>query len=163
LRSSKLVPKIKEFFQAREKEVVRNIMLYNKFRHVRYVVVLFSLLVLLIITSVSSASVTPQLSSGWYHTIALKSDGTVWTWGENESGQLGNGTTTSSNIPVQVYEISNITAIESGYLYNIVLKSDGTMWGWGSNTAGQLGTATFTSSNTPIEINGLSDGVGEKQ
>jgi alpha-tubulin suppressor-like RCC1 family protein len=59
--------------------------------------------------------------------MALKSDGTVWTWGHNGWGQLGNNTTTNSRVPVQVSNLSGITAISSGGVFSMALKNDGTV------------------------------------
>ncbi|HEY0109696.1 MAG TPA: Ig-like domain-containing protein, partial [Fibrella sp.] len=79
--------------------------------------------------------------------MALKSDGTVWAWGRNTAGELGNGSTGGfSAIPAQVLDssgvaLSGITAISAGGSHNLALKSDGTVWAWGRNTEGQLGKA----------------------
>lgn len=68
---------------------------------------------------------------GYYHTVALKSDGTVWAWGDNGYGQLGDGTSTWKFTPVQVSGLSDVTAIAAGAYYTLALKSDGTVWIWG--------------------------------
>jgi hypothetical protein len=84
--------------------------------------------------------------------LAIRSDGTVWAWGSNSHGQLGNGTFRDSDYPVQVLEEDSegtralggvIAVAASGYYGRVALalKSDGTVWAWGSNTAGQLGIA----------------------
>jgi hypothetical protein len=88
------------------------------------------------------------------HSFALKNDGTVWAWGNNVNGQLGNGTNTGSNIPVQVSGLTGIIAIACGHNwdYSLALKNDGTVWAWGANTAGQLGNGTTTSSNVPVQV-----------
>ncbi|KXK30926.1 MAG: hypothetical protein UZ01_01047 [Candidatus Brocadia sinica] len=62
----------------------------------------------------SPGLVNPQISAGWYHTVALKSDGTVWTWGCNDHGQLGDGTNTNRNIPVSVKKLRDVTSILCG-------------------------------------------------
>jgi alpha-tubulin suppressor-like RCC1 family protein len=72
-------------------------------------------------------------AAGEYHSLALKSDGTIWAWGENYDGQLGNGTTISSDIPVRVKELNGIVAVAAGDFHSIALKSDGTVWAWGEN------------------------------
>ena len=95
------------------------------------------------------------IAGGRSHTLALNSDGTVWTWGYNGFGQLGNGTTTNSSIPVQVSGLTEVSAIASGGDHTIALKSDGTVWTWGANFNGQLGDGTTTSSTTPVQVNGL--------
>ncbi len=94
------------------------------------------------------------ITNGSYHALALKSDGTVWAWGNNMSGQLGDGTTTSLSIPTQV-AISNVVAIAAGQNHSYALKNDGTVWAWGDNSFGQLGTGTST--YTPLQVNGLSN------
>ncbi len=94
--------------------------------------------------------------------ITMKPDGTVWTWGLNAKGQLGNGTTTNSSSPVQVVGaggtgyLSDIVAAMGGEQHNIALKSDGTVWAWGNNTHQQLGDGTTTDSSTPVQVSGLS-------
>jgi len=91
-----------------------------------------------------------------HHSLALKSDGTVWAWGANSAGQLGNGSFTGSNTPVQTSGISGVTAIAGGVSHSLALKSDGTVWAWGYNGGGELGNGTYTDSNTPVEVSGLS-------
>lgn len=91
------------------------------------------------------------------HSLALKNNGTVWAWGNNVNGQLGNGTNTTSNIPVQVSGLSGIIAIACGHNWDLslALKNDGTVWTWGDNTVGQLGNGTTTDSNIPVQVSGL--------
>ncbi|MGA2220008.1 MAG: InlB B-repeat-containing protein, partial [Terracidiphilus sp.] len=93
--------------------------------------------------------------------ITLKPDGTVWTWGLNAKGQLGNGTTTDSSLPVQVLGpggtgfLNGIVAVMGGEQHNIALKSDGTVWAWGLNGEQQLGDGTTANSSTPVQVSGL--------
>ena len=88
--------------------------------------------------------------------FALKSDGTVWSWGLNMRGELGNGTYRASENPTQVKELSDVVAIESHSTNLFALKSDGTVWAVGDNTFKQLGTAvTRGFHNVPVQINGL--------
>jgi alpha-tubulin suppressor-like RCC1 family protein len=95
------------------------------------------------------------LSGGAEHTVALGSDGTVWTWGYNSSGQLGNGTTTQSNSPVHLTSLSGVTAVQAGYTHTLALSS-GTLWSWGTNAAGELGNGTDNQSDSPVQVSGLS-------
>jgi alpha-tubulin suppressor-like RCC1 family protein len=95
------------------------------------------------------------VAAGGSHSVALRQDGTVWTWGFNGSGQLGNGTKSSSNIPVQVSGLKDIIAIAAGYGHVAALKKDGTVWAWGSNSSGQLGADKTNSFSTPIRTSGL--------
>ncbi len=91
-----------------------------------------------------------------YNGIALASDGTVYTWGDNTYGQLGNGTNTSSNIPVAVkttgtpMEGKTIVQISGSNSSSLALASDDTVYGWGNNQHGQLGNGTTTSSLVPV-------------
>lgn len=103
------------------------------------------------------ALVAPQVSGGGYHSIALKSDGTVWTWGSNQYGQLGNGTTEDSIVPTKVNELEDVLAIVGGSFHNLALRSDGTVWAWGYNTHGQLGNGTTTSSTVPVKVSDLNN------
>ena len=96
-----------------------------------------------------------QVSAGNYFTCALKSDTTVWCWGINTSGQLGDGTTTLRNRPVQVNGLSGIVSVESSNDYACALKSDNTMWCWGNNGFGQLGNGTTTNSSAPVQVSSL--------
>ena len=99
------------------------------------------------------------LAAGEYHTVACKSDGTLWSWGRNTYGQLGNGTKTDSNIPIQeITGATNWSAISAGHYYTIARKSDGTLWSWGDNRDGQLGNGTRIDRNTPTqEITGATN------
>ena len=72
-----------------------------------------------------------QIAGGGSHSLALKSDGTVWAWGQNERGQLGDGTTSNRSTPVQVSNLTGVIAIAAGDSQSLALKSDGTVWAWG--------------------------------
>lgn len=97
------------------------------------------------------------IAAGGFHTVALKSDGTVWTWGANSFGQLGNGNTTNTSTPTQVPGLSGVTAIAAGYGNTVALKNNGTVWIWGDNSDGQLGNGTKQAfSSAPLQVSGLS-------
>ncbi|HCM16904.1 MAG TPA: hypothetical protein DHW84_01520, partial [Firmicutes bacterium] len=83
--------------------------------------------------------VEPKIAGGWGSTLMLKGDGSVWTWGYNSYGQLGNGTTTGSNLPGRALGLSNTMTVDAGRFHNMALKDDGTVWVWGYNLFGQLG------------------------
>jgi len=99
-----------------------------------------------------------SVATGGESAYALKSDGTVWSWGRNHRGQLGNNSTTTSNIPVQVLGpdgisyLNNIRAITAGSYSAYALKSDGTVWAWGSNANGELGDNTTAQRNIPVQV-----------
>ena len=108
-------------------------------------------------TGMQSFSCTPTISGGGYHSLALKKDGTVWAWGHNEYGQLGDGTQTLGRLtPVQVSGLSGVIAIAAGEYHSLALKSDGTVWAWGGNYEGQLGDGTTNNKLTPVQVSGLS-------
>jgi alpha-tubulin suppressor-like RCC1 family protein len=102
-----------------------------------------------------SGIVSSRLSTAT-HTVYIKSDGTVWTWGKNSNGQLGNGTTTDSNTPAQVSGLSGMIAIAAGNNFTVALKNDGTVWAWGSNSNGQLANGTPGNSLSPVPVSGIS-------
>lgn len=106
-----------------------------------------------------SAAFTPAIaiSSSSTFSLALRSDGTVWSWGENSEGQLGDGTNVSENIPVEVMGLKNVKAISTGDQHSLALKEDGTVWAWGDNERGALGNGTTLSQSTPTQVKGLSD------
>jgi len=84
--------------------------------------------------------------------MALRSDGTLWGWGKNNFGQLGDGTTTDRSTPTQeATGATNWTAITVGGYHSMALKSDGTLWGLGRNSHGQLGDGTTTDRSTPTQ------------
>ncbi|MEK0312419.1 RCC1 domain-containing protein [Cohnella sp. 56] len=96
------------------------------------------------------------ISAGNYHNLALKENGTVWAWGDNGQGRLGDGTATKRIVPVQVQELSGVKAIAAGGFHSVALKEDGTVWAWGHNNYGQVGDGTTTQRNKPVPIGGLS-------
>ncbi len=106
-------------------------------------------------TGMTPITEVTAIAAGMHYTVALKSDGTVWAWGWNDVGQLGNGTTTASNIPIQVIGLTEITAIAAGESHALALKSDGTVWAWGWNASGQLGDGTTISRNTAVKLSEL--------
>ncbi len=89
------------------------------------------------------------------HSLAVKSDGTVWAWGSNSNGQLGDGTTTGRSTPVQVSGLSGVSGVAASYRHSLALKSDGTVRGWGFNQNYQLGDSTTTDRSTPVQVSGL--------
>ena len=99
----------------------------------------------------------PMIAAGYGYSLALKNDGTVWAWGDNEAGQLGDGTTTQRNAAVQVSGLAGVSAIAAGYMHSLALKSDGTVWAWGLNNHGQLGDGTQTDRYIPVQVPGLTD------
>jgi alpha-tubulin suppressor-like RCC1 family protein len=93
---------------------------------------------------------------GW---MVLGTDGSVWTWGANQSGQLGDGTTTAHYLPLPVLGLPRISSIAAGDQFGTALATDGTVWSWGNNTQGQLGQGTVaspTQSSSPAQVPNVS-------
>jgi alpha-tubulin suppressor-like RCC1 family protein len=98
------------------------------------------------------------VAAGYYTGYALRGDGTVWAWGYNDNGALGNGTLADSRVPVRVTGLTGVVAIASGMGTGYALRADGTVWAWGDNSQGELGngsTAAFLTS--PVQVTGLTD------
>lgn len=108
------------------------------------------------VQTISAGSVWRQVACGFGHTAAIKTDGTLWSWGFNNNGQLGDNTTTNKSSPVQtVSGGTNWKQVACGSVFTAAVKSDGTLWTWGINGNGQLGTgATGTSISSPIQVGG---------
>ena len=96
-----------------------------------------------------------DISAGTDHSIALKDDGTVWIWGANDDGQLGNGTTVDKITPIKVPNLTNVVEISAGWSYTHIVKSDGSVWAWGRGTSGELGIGATIQSLIPIQVVGV--------
>jgi alpha-tubulin suppressor-like RCC1 family protein len=90
------------------------------------------------------------IAAGNSHALALKSDGTIWAWGSNSFGQLGDGTTINRITAVQASGLTAGALTAAGYFHSLVRKTDGTIWAWGSNLRGQLGDGTTTDRLIPV-------------
>ena len=93
------------------------------------------------------------------HALAVKRDGSVWSWGSNGYGQLGDGTTFNRSTPVRVVGLTDVTAVSAGSFHSLALDLSGAVWSWGYNFVGQLGDGTDTNSLTPVRVSGLSNVV----
>jgi len=113
------------------------------------------------ITTFAGGSNWKQVASG-QHMAAIKTDGTLWTWGRNNAGQLGDNTTIHRSTPVTTFAGgTNWKQVATGNTYTAAIKTDGTLWTWGSSGFGQLGTNTTVSRSTPVTT--LSGGANWKQ
>lgn len=101
---------------------------------------------------VGAATDWASVSAGDFHTLAVKADGSLWSWGYNWYGQLGNGATLSSLIPVRVGAATDWSMVAAGGGYTVALKKNGSVWAWGYNGYGQLGDTTFMNSSTPQPV-----------
>jgi alpha-tubulin suppressor-like RCC1 family protein len=108
-------------------------------------------------TGALAGKVVVAIAAGSAHTLALCSDGTVVAWGNNGEGELGNGSTTQSNVPVAVNTSGvlagrTVTAVAAGNYHSLVACADGTVHAWGSNSSGQLGNGSNTESLVPVAV-----------
>lgn len=98
-----------------------------------------------------------QVSAGRSHTSAVKTDGTLWSWGDNQVGALGDGTIIAKNSPVQIGLLTDWRQVSVGDLFAMATKSDGTLWGWGFGSGGRLGNGATGNISSPVQIGTLTD------
>lgn len=110
------------------------------------------LLIAILFTSISNSQCHRLVDAGNYFVLALKTDNTLWGWGANYNGELGDGTYQIRPTISQIGNASDWLTIATGGEHTIAIKTDGTLWSWGSNNAGQLGDGTTVKKNTPIQI-----------
>jgi alpha-tubulin suppressor-like RCC1 family protein len=109
---------------------------------------------------VGSSLVWQQVSVAWNGGVigAIKNDGTLWMWGDNTDGQVGNGSTGNKySSPIQVGALTNWKYVSCGSNHTVALKTDNTIWAWGGNVNGQLGNGNTTSYSSPIQVGSLSN------
>jgi alpha-tubulin suppressor-like RCC1 family protein len=92
------------------------------------------------------------VSAGSNHTMALKSDGTLWAWGYHEYGKLGDGTLLNRTTPVQISTDNDWVSVDAGYNHTLAVKSDGSVWSWGWNAYGQAGDGTVVDKYAPVMV-----------
>ena len=102
-------------------------------------------------TIVGTAKTVPLLAGGASHSAAVKNDGSLLTWGLNESGQLGNGATAGLRSWPQTLG-TGFTGMALGGSHSVAIKGDGGLWAWGGNASGQLGDGTTSTRNSPTQI-----------
>jgi alpha-tubulin suppressor-like RCC1 family protein len=111
-----------------------------------------------------SGKTVVAIAAGGSHSLALCSDGTLAAWGDDSSGQLGNGSSPGNDIPILVdrsgvLATKSVVAIAAGYLHSLALCSDGTLAAWGGNTVGQLGIGTTGAGSTSPVLTSMSGGL----
>jgi alpha-tubulin suppressor-like RCC1 family protein len=102
-------------------------------------------------TSKLGTDVWKAASAGANHTVAIRTNGTLYAWGLNSSGQLGLGDTTIRSSPVQI-GTSSWTAVSAGDAHTVAIRSDGGLFVWGNNGTGRLGDGTATSRSSPVQV-----------
>ena len=93
-----------------------------------------------------------SVSCGYNHSMVIKTNGTLWAFGENNFGQLGIGSKLTQSWPVQVGSLNTWASVSCGHYHTLAIKTDGTLWAWGSNDSGQLGDATTIDKSSPVQV-----------
>lgn len=108
--------------------------------------------------SLTSWSAVTNFSGNSYHALALRTNGSLWAWGDNYYGQLGTGNQTNRSSPTQVGSLTSWRAISTGEQHSVALKTDGTLWAWGYNGYGQLGVMPswlLVNRSSPAQVDSL--------
>jgi len=113
-------------------------------------------------TQVGALTTWLAVSGGSYHAVAVKTDGTLWSWGYNVYGQLGDGATSTVSSPIQVGALTTWLKVCCGAYNTFAIKTDGTLWAWGANSggpncAGALGQNDVIDYSSPVQIGALTD------
>jgi alpha-tubulin suppressor-like RCC1 family protein len=107
----------------------------------------------------AAGAVTPMVSMGDTHGLALRADGTVLAWGSDTYGQLGVGRPLISTVPVKVPGLSSVISIAGGNGHTLAVRQDGTVWAWGQNDFGQLGDGTTVDRSSPVQVPGITNAL----
>ena len=116
------------------------------------------------VTTIAGGTNWKQVACGNYHTLAIKTDGTLWSWGYDNSGQLGDNSTLGRNSPSTTFAGgTNWKQVACGNNYTAAIKTDGTLWTWGQNPYGQLGINIAAGSNRLTPVTTFAGGTNWKQ
>lgn len=118
-------------------------------------IILASAITVLMIPAVSTPALAADsefttISAGTYHAMAIKTDGSLWVWGWNWAGEIGDGTPNDATEPVKIME--NVVAVSAGWHYSMAICEDGSLWAWGYNEHGELGDGTRQNRYEPVKI-----------
>jgi alpha-tubulin suppressor-like RCC1 family protein len=116
--------------------------------------IFFNNVLLFLISIHASAQCWQSISSSTlsFHNVGIQTDGTLWTWGNNADGQLGDGTTTNRTLPTQVGTDTDWVYVVAGNNATYAIKQNGTLWAWGGNDKGQLSDGTTTPRLLPAQV-----------
>ena len=104
---------------------------------------------------VGSLATWSRVSAGGSHTLAVKTDGTLWSWGNADEGRLGHNNIIKRSSPVQVGALTNWSDVEATLNHSVALKTDGTLWTWGSGSNGRLGDNAVVNRSSPVQVGAL--------
>ena len=111
-------------------------------------------------TQVGSATDWSNAAGGRYFTTAVKTNGTLWAFGVNDTGQLGTGDLTSRQVPTQIGSATNWSETTAGNATSLGIRTDGTLWGWGDNFFGELGVGNNVNRLVPTQVGAATDNLG---
>ncbi len=100
--------------------------------------------------------VAAQITAGANHSVVRRADGSVWAFGQNSYGQIGDGTSTQRKRPTRV--VGGVASIGTGRLHTLVVKTNGTIWAWGANSFGQLGDGSTQDRHAPVRVGSVTNG-----
>ncbi len=100
-----------------------------------------------------------NISAGGAHTVAVRAEGSLWSWGHNNHGQLGLNSTTDYNYPVPIDADTTWVGVAAGDEHTLAIKANGSLWAWGYNTTGQLGNGNTTEQHSPVQVGADSNWV----
>ena len=109
------------------------------------------------VQTVSGGTNWKSISNGWFHTAAIKTDGSLWLWGYGGTGALGDNTRINRSSPVQTISRGTNWKSVSAYMNTIGIKTDGTLWTWGRNVFGELGSGTTAYRSSPAQVGSLTN------
>ena len=104
---------------------------------------------------VGSHTVWSSISCGFNNALAIKTAGTLWSWGYNSNGQLGQNDIVHRSSPVQVGALTTWSLVDAGFYHSLAIKTDGTLWSWGRNSDGQLGLNDIVHRSSPVQVGAL--------
>lgn len=107
------------------------------------------------VTTSGGGTTWRQVACGYYHSAAVKTDGTLWCWGRGGEGQVGDNTVSSRSSPVTTSGGGTTwRQVATGFFHTLGIKTEGTLWAWGQNQFGQLGDATVSNRSAPTQVSG---------
>ena len=111
------------------------------------------------VSGIAGSVTAREIAVGADHTCAVRADSTVACWGDNSSGQLGDGSNTPKNVPTRITGLDGVVALAAGQAHTCGLLADGSVRCWGANASGQLGDGGTSNRSSPVTVGGLTNAV----